>query len=180
MKLTLIFLSMLFVGQVGAAEKDETQIIAKGIQCTYLREKSYLDIYELYSVEKMKEKANLEYIKKVSDSIYAQAFKICDPENIVNADKEILTVCTTGCDQFVSKSVLGLGGSSVSDIEACKKMCLDYSDHLSNNYTGASKALKKYIAMNPPSPKKSEQQESPAPSAPAVTAPSAAAEKEAK
>ena len=151
MKSALIFTAMIFLAaRAHSEEKNEAQIIAKGIQCTYLREKSFLDIYELYSTEK----ANPEYIKKVSDSIYAQAFKICDPENNINADKEILNVCATGCTQFVTKGILGLGGPSSNDIEKCKKMCLNYSDLLSLNYTSASKALKKYIEINPPTPKK--------------------------
>ncbi|MBC7540300.1 MAG: hypothetical protein H7281_15870 [Bacteriovorax sp.] len=170
MKSTLIFLSLFLVGLLNAAEKNETLIIAKGIQCTYLREKSFLDVYEQYSAEK----PNQEYIKKVSDSIYAQAFKICDPENTANADKEILSVCATGCDQFITKGLLGLGGPSTSDVEKCKKMCLNYSDLLSHNYTGATKALKKYIDMTPACPKKIEPVESPAaiqiaPSIPATT-----------
>jgi hypothetical protein len=148
MKAILIILGMIYLGNVYASEKNEAQLLAKGIQCTYLREKSFFNIDELYSVEK----SNAEYIKKVSDSIYAQAFKICDPENTANADKEILAVCTSGCDQLVTKGVLGIGGVSKTDIEKCKKMCLDYSDHLSHHYTAAAKAVKKYIEMNPPAP----------------------------
>lgn len=164
MKPSLIILLMLPICQLTAAEKDEAQVIAKGIQCTYLREKSFLDIYEQYAAEK----PNAEYIKQVSDSIYSQAFKICDPENTANADKEILKVCSSGCEQFATKGMLGLGGPSKSDIEKCKKMCLDYSDHLSNNYTGATKAVKKYIELNPPVVKKPEIVEVPAPQAPSI------------
>lgn len=143
---------MILVGQVHSAEKNESQVIAKGIQCTYLREKSYLDVYELYSTEK----PNPEYIKKVSDSIYAQAFKICDPENIENAAKEIHTVCANSCEQFALKGVMGIGSSSALDIAKCKTMCLNYSDLLGFNYTGATKALKKYLELNPPVAKKIE------------------------
>lgn len=170
MKSTLILLLMAVTSQLFAAGKDETQKIAKGIQCTYLREKSFLNIDEMYSFEK----SNPEYIKKVSDSIYAQAFKICDPENTNNANKEILSVCTTGCDQFILKGVLGLGGSSVDEIEKCKKMCLNYSDLLSHHYSAANTAVKKYIEMNPPEPKKVEQP------AAAVVAPAASAPVEIK
>jgi hypothetical protein len=165
MKTTFIFLAMILTTPLIATEKDDSLVIAKGIQCTYLREKSFLDIYDLYSVEK----SNSEYIKKVSDSIYAQAFKICDPENTTNADKEILAVCTTGCDQLATKGLLGMGGPSTSDIEKCKKVCLDYSDHLSHNYTAASKALKKYIGTTPPCQK--EIQAPPAAPTPATVAP---------
>lgn len=146
MKSALILLLIALVSQLNASEKDETQGIAKGIQCSYLREKSFLNIYETYSIDK----SNAEYIKKVSDAIYSQAFKICDPENTANADKEILSVCTSGCDQSATKGLLGIGGPSSDDIEKCKKLCQNYSDHLSNNYTGATKALKKYIELNPP------------------------------
>lgn len=148
MKSTVILLSLFLASTniIAAAEKNDNAVIAKSIQCSYLREKSFLNVYELYSVGK----ENTEYIKKVSDNIYSQAFKICDPENTPNADKEILGVCTTGCDQFVSKSVLGIGGSTQADIEQCKKMCLNYSDHLSHNYNASIKAIKKYIEMNPP------------------------------
>lgn len=146
MKSTLLFLSMILFGQSNAADKDDTSTIAKSIQCTYLREKSYSNISEQYSVEK----SNQEYINKVSDSIYAQAFKICDPDNSVNADKEILTVCTTGCDQYVIKGLLGVGGSSTSDVQKCKKMCQNYSDLLGLNYVAATKAIKKYIGTIPP------------------------------
>lgn len=178
MKSTLIFLSMILVTQLSATERNETQIIAKSIQCTYLREKSYLDIYEQYSAEK----PNPDYIKKVSDGIYSQAFKICDPENTANADKEILTVCTTGCDQFVTKGLLGLGGSTVADIVKCKKMCLNYSELLSLNYITATKALKKYVEINPPTPKKIEKIESPATLqiAPAPAVPTSLEKKEEK
>lgn len=172
MKSTLIFLLISMATHLLAADKDQTQKIAKGIQCAFLREKSFLHVDEMYSVEK----ANSEYIKKVSDSIYAQAFKICDPENTINASKEILAVCTTGCDQFILKGVLGLGGSSVDEIEKCKKMCLNYSDLLSHNYTAANTAVKKYIEMNPPEPKKVEQPATPAP----VVAPAAASASESK
>ena len=35
-------------------------------------------------------------------------------------------------------------------------MCLNYSDLLGFNYTGATKALKKYLELNPPVAKKIE------------------------
>ena len=152
MKSMLIFLSVILITQVGAVEKNDTEIIAKGIQCTQLRDKSFIDTYEQFTLEKV----NSEYIKKVSDSIYAQAFKICDPENSVNADKEIFTVCNSGCDQFVKKSLLGFGGSSTEEIDKCKKTCTNYSNILSISYVSASKALKKYIDQIPPAPKKIE------------------------
>ena len=135
---------MISCGLINAEEKDQTAFIAKNIQCSYLREKSFLDIYELYAVEKK----NIEYVKKVSDSIYAQAFKICDPENSANADKDIFTVCTAGCEQFVIKGLLGLSGPSATDVEKCKKMCLNYSDLLGINYSSATRALKKHLEMN--------------------------------
>ena len=158
MKLILICLSLSLIINVNAAEKMEIPNIAKTIQCTFLRDKSFFDINELYSIEK----TNPEYIKKVSDSIYGQAFKICGPENETNADKEILSVCSKGCDQFVSKGILGIGGPSSTDIEKCKKMCLNYSDLLGINFSAATSALKKYIELNPPAPKKIETVEVPA------------------
>lgn len=145
MKRAFLFLFFILPCSSFAAEKTEGQI-AKSIQCTYLRDKSFLEINNLYSVEKF----NPEYIKKVSDSIYAQAFRICDPENIANADKEILAVCTEGCDQFVTKGLLGIGGPSASDVAKCKKICINYSDLLSLNYTSAIKALKRNSELNPP------------------------------
>jgi len=170
MKITLIFL-FLFVGtQLSAAQKDETQVIAKGIQCTYLREQSFVNIYNTYSIDK----GNPEYIKKVSDGIYSQAFKICDPENTTNADKEILTSCTTGCDQAATKGLLGMGGPSTADIEKCKKMCHNYSDHLSHHYTAALSALTKFAANVPVCPSKVDSAPIAAPSA----NPPAAVEKE--
>ena len=154
---SIVLVLMVFVGHVVAEEKKGDQVIAKSIQCSYLREKSFSDIFELYSVEKQ----NSEHIKKVSDTIYSQAFKICDPDNITNAEKEILNVCTTGCSQLVTKGLLGLGGPSAGDIEKCKKMCLNYSDLLSVNYTATIKALKKLADSTPPAPKKVEPAETP-------------------
>jgi len=148
---------MVFVAHVSAEEKKDELVLAKSIQCSYLREKSFSDIFDLYSVEKQ----NSEYIKKVSDTIYSQAFKICDPDNITNAEKDILNVCTTGCSQLVTKGLLGLGGPSTGDIEKCKKMCLNYSDLLSINYTAATKALKKIADSTSPAPKKIEPIEAP-------------------
>ena len=149
MKLTLIVLVlMIFVGQVAADGKKEYQVIAKSIQCSYLREKSFADLFEVYSVEKQ----NSDYIKKVSDTIYSQAFKICDPDNITNAEKDILNVCTTSCSQLVTKGLLGLGGPSSKDIENCKKMCLNYSDLLSANYAASTKALEKFADSSLPAP----------------------------
>lgn len=175
MKLTIIFLLSLLAGHLNASDKDQTLVIAKGIQCSYLREKSFLDINELYSLEKL----NSEYVKKISDSIYSQAFKICDPENTVNADKEILTSCSTSCDQFATKGVLGLGGVSSSDVEKCKKLCLNYSDILSHKYTSSAKAIKKYIELNPPCVKKTESIEpQPSPSPAISPAPLVQKEKE--
>ena len=173
MKSIILFLSIFLVGQAYSTEKNESQVIAKGIQCTYLREKSFFDVYELYSTEK----TNPEYIKKVSDSIYSQAFKICDPENSENAAKEIHTVCANGCDQFALKGVMGIGGSSLLDIAKCKTMCLNYSDLLGFNYTGATKALKKYLELNPPTSKKVEAAEIAPTAAPAITTPEKIEEK---
>ncbi len=152
MKTVVLSLSIFLTFNLYAAEKGEGLQIAKGIQCTNLREKSFLNFNEQYSTEKF----NQEYIKKVSDGIYAQAFRICDPENTANADKEILNSCNTGCDQSVVKGVMGIGGSSASDIEKCKKFCQSYTDYLSVIFTSASKAIAKHIEQNPPTPKKME------------------------
>jgi hypothetical protein len=97
----------------------------------------------------------------VSDGIYAQAFKICDPVNSANADKDILAVCTSACEQSVIKGLLGLSGPSATDVEKCKKMCLNYSDLLGVNYSSATKALKKHIEINPIVTKKTETTEPP-------------------
>lgn len=157
MKTAFIFLSMILTSLIYAEEKDQTALIAKGIQCSYLREKSFQEIYELYTANKK----SSENIKKISDSIDALAFKVCDPENSTNADKEILTVCIKGCDQFMIKAFPGTISTLISDGEKCKKVCLHYSNLLDINYTSATKALRKNLEMNPLLPKNRESLDSP-------------------
>lgn len=139
-------MNLIFLVAMVFANEADLQSIAKKIQCGHLREKSFQDTFERISVEKV----NSEYIKKVSDGIYAQAFKICDPDNSANAEKEIETACVSGCDQAVTKGVMGIGGVGTTDVERCKKGCLVYSDLLGLNYTSAVKGMTKYIEKNPP------------------------------
>lgn len=151
MKFLIIFL-MIICGTLNASEKDQNAKIAKAYQCNFIRSNSFADVYEKYTGEKTED--NL--IKKVSNEIISQGFKICDPEISASIEKDIYSVCTGNCDKKPEKGILDFGGPSTGEIDKCKRICRAYSDLVSAHYAAASGAINKYIEVTPNCTKKVE------------------------
>lgn len=169
MKSTIIILMLIICGTLKAIEKDDSLKIAKSSQCSFIRSNTFADVYEKYTGEKSGD----DLIKKASDAILAQGFKICDPENNVNAEKEIFSICNGNCEKKATKGILDFGGPTTAEIDKCKRLCQAYADLIGISYSASSGAVNRYIEINPMCTKKPEPTQScPPPAiAPVVTNP---------